>query len=62
MKKEREKMTLEANFRGLLIIDVISGQMTNPVPAKLKENYVKVVCVPTNMAYIFQPIGLTVNG
>ena len=41
LEKEREKLKLEPNHWGLLIIDVIFGQMTNPVPAKLKENYVK---------------------
>ena len=60
LQKEREKLRLESNHRGLLTIDVFSHQTTDPVLAKPKENYIKHVRVPINM--IFQPLDLTVNG
>ena len=61
LEKEWEKLKLESNHWRLLIIDVFSGQMTDPVLAKLKENYIKLVRVPTNMTD-FSTLDLTVNG
>ena len=43
-------------------MDVFSGQMTDPVIQKLKENHIKVTRVPLNMMNLFQPLDLTVNG
>ena len=46
----------------LLIIDVFSGQMIDPVIEKIRENSIKLVKVPPNMTQLFQPLDLTVNG
>ena len=46
----------------LLIIDVFSGQMTDPVIQRLEENHTKLIRVPPNMMNLFQPLDLTVNG
>ena len=62
LEKEREKLKLESNHWGLLIIDVFAGQMTDPVLAKLKESHIKLVRVPPNMTHLFQPLDMTVNG
>ena len=36
--------------------------MTDPVIEKLKENNIKLTKIPANMANLFQPLDLTVNG
>ena len=53
LEKEREKLKLESNYWRLLIIDVFSGLMDNPVIAQLKENYIKLVRVPANRTQVF---------
>ena len=45
-----------------MTFDVFSGQMTDSVMQKLKENFIKVVKVPENISNLFQPLDLTVNG
>ena len=45
----------------LLILDVLSGQMTELVNKKLKENHILFVRVPANMTKLFQPLDLTFN-
>ena len=55
-------MQLQIDHPALLIIDVFSGQMTPGVLQKLRENYIFLVRVPPNMANLFQPLDLTVNG
>ena len=55
-------LQLPADQPALLIIDVFSGQMTEPVMEKMRENNIKLVRVPPNMTNIFQPLDLTVNG
>ena len=62
IEKEREMLQLPADQTALLIIDVFSGQMTEPVMEKMRENNIKLVRVPPNMTNIFQPLDLTVNG
>ena len=62
VEKEREKLELPKDQPALLIIDVFSGQMTQPVLTKLKENHIKLTKVPANMTNLFQPLDLTVNG
>ena len=61
VEKERGKLGLSDNQPALVIFDVFSGQMTDPVMQKLKENFIKVVKVPANMTNLFQPLDLTVN-
>ena len=46
----------------MLITDVFSGQMTDPVIEKLKENNIKLTRDPENMTNLFQPLDLTANG
>ena len=36
--------------------------MINPLLGKLRGNYIKLVCMPRNMAQLFQPLDLTING
>ena len=62
LETEREKLKLESDHRALLIIDVFSGQVTNPVLENLQENHIKLVRVPPNMTHLLQPLDLTVNG
>ena len=62
VEKERVILDLGKDQPALLIIDVFSGQMTDPVIQKLKENYIKVTRVPPNMKNLFQHLDLTVNG
>ena len=44
-----------------MIIDVFSGQMTDPIINKLKENNIKPTRIPANMTNLFQSLDLTVN-
>ena len=46
----------------LLILDVFNGQCTFKVNNLLTKLNIKVVMVPANMAHLFQPLDLTVNG
>ena len=62
VEKERVMLDLGKDQLGLLIIDAFSGQVTDPVIQKLKENHIKVTRVPPNMTNLFQPLDLTVNG
>ena len=43
-------------------MDVFRGQITDPVLLKLLENSVISVQVPLDMANLFEPLDLTVNG
>ena len=62
LKEERQNLNLLPDHWSLLIIDVFSGQMTDPVLQKLRDNHIKLVRVPPNMTHLFQPLDLTVNG
>ena len=62
IEKERANRQLPDNQAAVLIIDVFSGQMTDPVIEKIRENSIKLVKVPANMTPLFQPLDLTVNG
>ena len=65
LKKEREKLIIRIKSQGIIdhrCIHVFSGQTSDPVLAKPKENYIKHVCVPKNMIQIFQLLDLNVYG
>ena len=62
IEKERANLQLPDDQPALLIIDVFSGQMTDPVIEKIRENSIKLLKVPANMTQLFQPLDLTVNG
>ena len=62
IEKERANLQLPDDKPALLIIYVFSGQMTDPVIEKIRENSIKLVKVPANMTQLFQPSDLTVNG
>ena len=59
---ERKRLNLEETQHALLIMDVFTGQMTDPIMKKLQENNISNVRVPANMTNLFQPLDLTVNG
>ena len=61
-KSERKKLGLAANHFGLVIMDVFKGQTTDAVQNLLKKNNIFLMKVPANMANLFQPLDLTVNG
>lgn len=61
-KKERQPLGLSPSHKGLLIMDVFTGQMTSDVLKALKDNNICVVNVPANMTKFYQPLDLTVNG
>ena len=52
---ERERLG-PPNQIALLIMDVIKGQMTNAVFTKLDENNIKLIKVPANFLYLYQPL------
>ena len=62
VEKERALLNLDEKQLALLIINVFSGQMTKPIFDKMAENCIKLVKVPANMTWIFQPLDLVVNG
>ena len=53
---------VEKEHQNLLIIDVFSCQMAEPVIKKIQENSIKLVKVPPNMTNLFQTLDRTVNG
>ena len=53
-QKEQKMLDLGEKQHALLIIDVFSRQMTNPVIEKLKENIIK-------LTRVHQPLDLIVN-
>lgn len=54
VEKEHEMLKLPKDQPALLIIDVFSGQITDPVLQNLKENHIKLTRVPANMTNIFK--------
>ena len=62
VETERKRLNLEETQHALLIMDVFTGQMTDPIMKKLQENNISNVRVPANMTNLFQPLDLTVNG
>ena len=60
VKRERERLE-KPNQHALLVCDVFRGQMDDEVTAILQENDIHYVCVPNNMAHIFQPLDVTVD-
>ena len=62
LKEERKKLGLEISHKGLLIMNVFTGQMTTDVLDVITKNNIFVVNVPANMTKFYQPLDLTVNG
>lgn len=62
IEKQRANLQLPDDQPALLILDMFSIQMTEPVIKKIHENSIKLVKVPPNMTQLFQPLDLTVNG
>ena len=62
VEKERKIRDLGEQQQALFIVDVFSGQMTDPVIEKLIENNIKLTRVLANMANLFQPLDLRING
>ena len=62
LKEERKKLGLEISHKGLLIMDVFTGQMTTEVLDVITKNNIFVVNIPANMTKFYQPLDLTVNG
>ena len=58
---QRKSLSVGEDQYALLILDLFSGQTTEPVKEKLKENRILFVRVPANMTNLFQPLDLTVN-
>ena len=61
VNSERTKLGFGKDQYALLILDVFSGQMTEPVKEMLRENFIHFARVPANMTNLFQPLDLTVN-
>ena len=61
-KKERERLGLSVDHKGLVIMDVFKGQTTTAVQGLLKKNNILFTKVPANMTYVYQPLDPTVNG
>ena len=59
---ERSKLGVGEEQHTLLILDLFKGQMTEPFKQKMNINCILFVQIPANMADIFQPLDLTVNG
>ena len=61
VKEERETFS-KPDQAALVIFDVFRGQITDNVLNLFKENNIKTVFVPANMANLLQALDLTVNG
>ena len=48
--------------KALVIMAAFSGQITSVVLDCFKDNKIEVVCLPSNMTYLLQPLDLTGNG
>lgn len=55
-------LNLWEDLPALLIINVFSGQMTDPVIKMLREKRIKIFRVPANMTNLFKTQGFAVNG
>ena len=62
LKEERKKLGLEISHKGLLIMNVFTGQMTTDVLDVITKNNICVVNAPANMTKFYQLLDLTVNG
>ena len=62
LKKQREVEQLSEDHPALLILDVFRGQLTKAVVDEMQNHKILMCQVPANMAHIFQPLDLTVNG
>ena len=62
LKEKTKKLGLEISHKGLLIMDVFTGQMTTEVLDVITKNNIVVVNVPANMTKFYQPLDLTING
>ena len=54
-EKLRNIENLVFDYPALLILDIVKGQLTEPVLNELKENHIFTWQVPADMAHIFQP-------
>ena len=62
IEKERISLKPPKTQHALLIMDVFRRQMIEDVLTVLKDNNIFLVRVPANIAHIFQPLDLTING
>ena len=58
---KKEELGLPQDAKGLLILDVFRGQMTDRVLNHLEENNILFVKIPANMTHILQPLDLSTN-
>ena len=58
----RESKGLGKEQMTLVIMDVLTGQMTSEVKEVLQENNILGTNVPENMTRFYQPLDLTING
>ena len=58
---KKEELGLPQDAKGLLILDVFRGQMTDRILNHLEENNILFVKIPANMTHILQPLDLSTN-
>ena len=59
---EWQQLNLIETLKGLVIMDIFTGQVTDDVPAALHKNHICNWNVPSNMTRFYQPLVLIVNG
>ena len=62
IENEHANLQLPNKQPALLITDIFSQPMIEPVIMKIRKNSIKPVKVQPNMTQLFQPLVLTVNG
>ena len=62
IEKVLQEENLPVSQKALVSMDVFSGQTTSVVLDCFRDNKIEIICVPANMAYLLQPLDLTVNG
>ena len=59
---ERCQLKFPKEQKTLMVMDVITGQMTEDVLKQYQDDNILIVNVPRNMTKHYQPLDLTVNG